>query len=112
MQMPLFNLFTLSMFISSQQQSWALTFGGWIVLGLIFGFIGSKIFNLTGYGLGRDCLLGVGGAIIGGLLADMAGRLSGSDIERYSEIVAIFGAAVFVLAYHAVRRRRGLPSMK
>lgn len=30
----------------------------WMVLGLIVGFIGSKIFNKTGYGLLRDCLLG------------------------------------------------------
>src|ERR1043165_5605304 len=102
MQMPLLNLFALSILISSQQQSWALTVALWIILGLIFGFIGSKVFNLSGYGLGRDCLLGVVGAIAGGLLATFAEKLGGFDLERFSEFVAIFGAAVFMLAYHAV----------
>ena len=84
--MPLFNLFTLNILISSQQQSWALTLAVWIILGLIFGFIGSKIFNLTGYGLGRDCLLGVAGASIGGVLAYLAGKFSGLDLGGLQRI--------------------------
>jgi len=108
--MPLVNLFTLSIFMSSQQQSWALTVAVWIVLGLIFGFIGSKIFNLDGYGLGRDCLLGVVGAISGGLLATFTEKFSGYDLERFSEFVAIVGAAVFMLAYHVLHRWRRFPS--
>jgi uncharacterized membrane protein YeaQ/YmgE (transglycosylase-associated protein family) len=110
--MPLFNLFMLSILISIQQQTWALTVAVWIVLGLIFGFIGSKIFNLSGYGLGRDCLLGVVGAIAGGLLATFAGKLGGLDLERFREFVAIFGAAVFMISYHALHRWRRLPQLK
>ena len=107
-----FNLIALSIFLSSQQPSWALTLALWIVLGLIFGFVGSKIFNLTGYGLARDCLLGVVGAIAGGVLANLAGRWSGSDLDSYSEIAAIFGAAVFMLVYHVLSRWRHSPSMR
>ena len=60
------DLITLSMLISSRQQSSALSFAVWIVLGLMVGFFASKVFNKTGYGLRRDCLLGVVGAIVGG----------------------------------------------
>jgi uncharacterized membrane protein YeaQ/YmgE (transglycosylase-associated protein family) len=108
--MPLFNLFMLSIFIPIQQQTWVLTVAVWIVLGLTFGFIGSKIFNLSGYGRGRDCLLGVVGAIAGGLLATFAGKLGGLDLERFTEFVAIFGSAVFMLAYHALYSWRRFPS--
>jgi len=34
----------------------------WIVLGLVAGFIGSKIVNKTGEGIIRDILLGIVGA--------------------------------------------------
>ena len=38
----------------------------WIVVGLIAGFIGSKIVNKTGEGLVRDIILGIVGAFVGG----------------------------------------------
>jgi uncharacterized membrane protein YeaQ/YmgE (transglycosylase-associated protein family) len=38
----------------------------WIVLGLVAGFIGSKLVNKTGEGLILDIVLGVVGAIVGG----------------------------------------------
>ena len=38
----------------------------WIVIGLIAGFIGSKIVNKTGEGLIRDIILGIIGAFVGG----------------------------------------------
>jgi uncharacterized membrane protein YeaQ/YmgE (transglycosylase-associated protein family) len=37
----------------------------WIVLGLIAGFIASKIINSRGEGVIRDILLGIVGSIIG-----------------------------------------------
>ncbi len=40
----------------------------WIILGLIAGFIGSKIVNKTGSGMLMDIALGVVGAIVGGLI--------------------------------------------
>ena len=45
----------------------------WIVLGLIAGFIGSKIVNKTGSGMVIDIVLGVVGAIVGGYLASLVG---------------------------------------
>ena len=40
----------------------------WILLGLIAGFIGSKIVNSTGQGLFLDIALGIVGAVVGGFL--------------------------------------------
>lgn len=44
----------------------------WIILGLIAGFIGSKIVNRHGQGLLLDIALGVVGAIVGGVLRPAA----------------------------------------
>jgi uncharacterized membrane protein YeaQ/YmgE (transglycosylase-associated protein family) len=41
---------------------------GWIILGLIAGFIGSKVVNKTGQGLLGNILVGVIGAVAGGEL--------------------------------------------
>jgi hypothetical protein len=45
----------------------------WIILGLIAGFIGSKIINRTGEGIFLDVILGVVGAIVGGFLFSLVG---------------------------------------
>ena len=37
----------------------------WLIVGLIAGFIGSKIVNRGGEGLLRDILLGILGAVVG-----------------------------------------------
>ena len=105
--MPVIDLITLSMLISSRQQTSVVSFAVWIVLGLMVGFLGSKIVNKTDSGLLRDCLLGIVGAILAGFLSDLIGRLGGSGLELYSEVVAVLGAVVFMFVYHALLRRRG-----
>jgi uncharacterized membrane protein YeaQ/YmgE (transglycosylase-associated protein family) len=76
----------------------------WIVLGLIAGFLGSKIVNKRGEGLVRDILLGVLGAIIGGRLATHFhfGGVTGLNVP--SLIIAVIGSVVVLLVYHAIRR--------
>ena len=106
------DLITLCMLISSRQQSSAVSFAAWIVLGLIVGFFASKIFNKTGYGLRRDCLLGVVGAIVGGFLSNLLRSSSEPGVDFYSALVAVVGAAVFMFVYHALFRRRRFLSMK
>ena len=103
--MQVIDLIMLSMLISSWQQSSFLSFAVWITFGLIVGFIGSKIFNKTEYGLVRDCVLGVLGAIVGGFLADLIGKFAGSGLDLYSEIVAVVGAIVFMFVHHMLFRR-------
>ena len=81
-------------------------FISWIVLGLVAGFIGSKLVNKTGEGLIRDILLGVVGAIIGGYLFNLFGASGVTGLNLYSVLVAVVGAVVFLVAYHAIFRRR------
>ena len=77
---------------------------GWILLGLIAGFIGSKIVNKTGEGLILDILLGVVGAVVGGWLFNTFGASGVTGVNIYSLVVAVVGAIVVLLIYHAVRR--------
>jgi uncharacterized membrane protein YeaQ/YmgE (transglycosylase-associated protein family) len=77
----------------------------WIVLGLVAGFIGSKIINKRGEGLILDIVLGVIGAIVGGFLFSLVGAAGVTGLNLYSLFVAIVGAVVVLLIYHAVIRR-------
>ena len=45
----------------------------WIILGLIAGFVGSKIVNRQGQGFWLDIALGIVGALVGGFLFDLFG---------------------------------------
>jgi uncharacterized membrane protein YeaQ/YmgE (transglycosylase-associated protein family) len=76
----------------------------WIVLGLIAGFIGSKIVNKTGEGLFLDIILGIVGAIVGGWLFTMLGAHAVTGLNLYSLMVAVIGAVVVLVVYHAIRR--------
>ena len=76
----------------------------WIVLGLLAGFIGSKLVNKRGEGLILDILLGIVGAIVGGWLFRSFGSAGVTGLNLYSLLVAVVGAVVVLLVYHAVRR--------
>ena len=104
--MLVIDLTTLGMLISNRQESSAMSFIAWIVLGLLAGFIGSKLVNHTGEGLIRDVLLGVVGAIIGGYLFNVFGAPGVTGLNLYSLLVAVVGAVVFLVVYHAIFRRR------
>ena len=104
--MLVINLTTLGMLISNRQQAAAMSFVAWIVLGLVAGFIGSKLVNHTGEGLIRDILLGVVGAIVGGYLFNLFGASGVTGLNLYSVLVAVVGAVVFLIVYHAIFRRR------
>lgn len=79
---------------------------GWIVLGLIAGFIGSKIVNKTGEGIFLDIVLGIVGAVVGGWLFTAFGAHGVTGLNIYSFIVAVIGSIVVLLAYHALVGRR------
>jgi uncharacterized membrane protein YeaQ/YmgE (transglycosylase-associated protein family) len=78
----------------------------WIVLGLIAGYIGSKIVNRRGEGILLDILLGVVGAFAGGWLFHVFGAPGVSGLNIYSLFVAVIGSVVLLVLYHAVFRRR------
>jgi uncharacterized membrane protein YeaQ/YmgE (transglycosylase-associated protein family) len=78
----------------------------WIVLGLISGFIASKLVNRTGEGMLLDILLGIVGSVVGGWLFHAFGMPGVTGLNVYSVVVAVVGAAVFLIAYHALINRR------
>jgi len=78
----------------------------WIILGLVAGFIGSKIVNKSGEGLLLDIVLGVVGAIVGGFIFTAFGASGVTGFNIYSLIVAVVGAVVVLFIYHAVVGRR------
>ena len=77
----------------------------WLILGLIAGFIASKIVNKTGSGLIMDIVLGVVGAFVGGWIFSFFGHSGVTGLNFYSLFVALIGALVVVLAYHFLVRR-------
>jgi uncharacterized membrane protein YeaQ/YmgE (transglycosylase-associated protein family) len=82
-----------------------MSFIAWIVLGLIAGFIASKLVNKSGEGMLMDILLGVVGSIVGGWLFNTFGMPGVTGLNLYSLLVAVVGAAVFLIIYHALTRR-------
>jgi uncharacterized membrane protein YeaQ/YmgE (transglycosylase-associated protein family) len=81
-----------------------MSFLAWILLGLISGFIASKIVNREGSGIMLDILLGVVGAVVGGWLFALLGSAGVSGINLHSLLVAVCGAIVVLLVYHLIRR--------
>ena len=81
---------------------------GWIILGLIAGFIGSKIVNKSGEGVILDIVLGIVGAIVGGYLFSVLGATPVTGFNLYSMFVAVVGAIIVLVAYHAIFGRRSI----
>ena len=77
----------------------------WLLLGLIAGFIGSKLVNKSGEGLVLDIVLGVVGAFVGGFIFSFFGHSGVTGLNLYSLLVAVIGAIVVLVVYHAVVRR-------
>lgn len=78
----------------------------WIFLGLIAGFIASKVINKTGEGVFMDIVLGIIGAIVGGWIFSAFGSSGVTGFNIYSMFVAVIGAIAVLLLYHLVIRRR------
>jgi uncharacterized membrane protein YeaQ/YmgE (transglycosylase-associated protein family) len=77
----------------------------WIILGLVAGFIGSKLVNKTGEGFVLDLALGLVGALVGGFLFNRFGASGVTGLNIYSLFVAVAGAVLLLVGYHAIRRR-------
>ncbi len=77
----------------------------WLILGLIAGFIASKIVNKRGEGFILDIVLGIVGAIVGGFLFNAVGEVGVTGFNIWSMFVAIIGAIVVLLIYHALFAR-------
>jgi uncharacterized membrane protein YeaQ/YmgE (transglycosylase-associated protein family) len=75
---------------------------GWIILGLLAGWLAGKIMRGSGYGFLGDVLLGLLGAVVGGWIT---GALLGVDVTGLnipSLIVAVLGACLLVAISRAL----------
>jgi uncharacterized membrane protein YeaQ/YmgE (transglycosylase-associated protein family) len=81
-----------------------MSFLAWIVLGLVAGFVGSKLVNKSGEGMILDIALGIVGAFLGGYLFSLFGAHGVTGLNVYSLVVAVIGSVIFLVAYHAIRR--------
>jgi uncharacterized membrane protein YeaQ/YmgE (transglycosylase-associated protein family) len=68
-------------------------------LGLIAGFIGSKLVNKRGEGVVPDIILGVIGAVVGGWLFNSFGAAGVTSLNIYSLMVASIGAILVLVIY-------------
>ncbi len=75
---------------------------GWVILGLVAGFIASKVVNKSGEGVMLDIVLGIIGAVVGGFLFTFFGAAPVTGLNVYSLVVAVVGAIVVLVAYHAI----------
>ncbi len=79
---------------------------GWIILGAISGFIASKVVNKQGEGCLLNVALGLVGAMVGGFIFTKIGGTSVNGFNLYSMFVAIIGAIVVLLLWHAITGRQ------
>lgn len=79
---------------------------GWIIFGLICGFIASKIVDRSGQGFVLNTVLGVIGAVVGGWLFTRLGYDGVTGFNLYSMFVAVIGAVIVLFLYHALFGRR------
>ena len=77
----------------------------WIVVGLVAGFLASKVVNRSGEGFTRDILLGIVGAVVGGWIFHAMGEPGVSGVNIYSILVAFTGGVVVLVLYHMVAGR-------
>jgi uncharacterized membrane protein YeaQ/YmgE (transglycosylase-associated protein family) len=78
----------------------------WLILGLVAGFLGSKIINKSGEGVLVDILLGIVGAVVGGFVFTFFGAAGVTGFNIYSLVVATVGAVIVLVIYHAIAGRR------
>lgn len=76
----------------------------WLVLGLVAGFIASKLVNKSGEGIVLDIVLGIVGAMVGGFIMRSLNIGSGvNGLNIGSLLVAVVGAVIVLVVYHMIR---------
>jgi uncharacterized membrane protein YeaQ/YmgE (transglycosylase-associated protein family) len=77
---------------------WQQSIIGWIIIGLIAGWLAGKLSRGRGYGCITDIVLGIIGSFIGGWIFVKLGVFGGGFL--YSLAAATVGAIVLVLIVH------------
>jgi uncharacterized membrane protein YeaQ/YmgE (transglycosylase-associated protein family) len=78
---------------------------GWIIVGLMTGFLTSKAVNLRGDAPGIGICLGAVGAVIGGWLYIAISGAEVAGVNGVNLLAAAAGAGVALMIWHAMRWR-------
>ena len=78
----------------------------WIILGLIVGFIASRLMGAGGYGLLGDIIVGILGAWLGGWLATQFLGLDVTGVNVTSIVIGVVGAVILIVVSRALMPRR------
>ena len=79
---------------------------GWIILGLVAGFIANKIVEGSGQGFFLNIALGIVGALVGGFLyAQLLGGEGVTGVNIGSIIVSIIGWIIWASLQDGLRAR-------
>jgi uncharacterized membrane protein YeaQ/YmgE (transglycosylase-associated protein family) len=78
----------------------------WIILGLIAGFIASKLVNRTGSGILLDIVIGIIGAVVGGYIGNALGVGGINGLTLWSIVLSVLGAVIVLWLYSMVAGRR------
>jgi uncharacterized membrane protein YeaQ/YmgE (transglycosylase-associated protein family) len=79
----------------------------WIIMGLLAGFIASQLVNRKGEGWFGDIILGIVGAVVGGLIAHVIGFRGITGFNFWSLLIATAGAVICLIIYHSLIGPRG-----
>ena len=77
----------------------------WLIVGLIAGWLASRLMKGSGYGLIGDIVLGIVGAYFGGFIFTLVAPNSSVGFVG-SIIVALIGAVILIAIIHALKRTR------
>jgi uncharacterized membrane protein YeaQ/YmgE (transglycosylase-associated protein family) len=79
-----------------------------VLLGLVAGFVASKTVNARGESVLLDIMLGIGGAIIGGFIFNVASTPGATGFNIWSSVVAAIGGIVVLVLYHGLTGHRAI----
>ena len=74
----------------------------WLILGLIVGFVASRLMGSGGYGLIGDIVVGILGAVIGGWLATQFFGIDVTGVNLTSIIIGVAGSVILLVIFRAL----------
>lgn len=78
---------------------------GWLIIGLIAGWLASVVMGRGGYGIVGDIVVGIVGALVGGLIARLLniGGPSATDPFSWTSLIfAVIGAIILIAIVRAL----------
>jgi uncharacterized membrane protein YeaQ/YmgE (transglycosylase-associated protein family) len=72
----------------------------WVIVGLVAGFLASKLVIRSGEGLLRDLGLGIGGAVLAGWIFGVLAAQEATGLDVFGLVVTLAGASAMLVVYH------------